>query len=55
MRDQSSAIVAELTGSNVLAMMSANHINPGLAAEIDVLDGPPNHHTDPGRDPSRDV
>ena len=41
MRDESSAKVAELTGRNVVAMMSANHINPDLGAEIYVLDGPP--------------
>jgi uncharacterized protein YbcI len=44
MRDESSAFVAELTGRNVTAMMSANHIDPDLAAEIFVLDGPPVHH-----------
>jgi hypothetical protein len=27
-------------------MMSANHIGPDLAAEIYVLDGPPNHNHD---------
>ncbi|MGO9956246.1 MAG: Na-translocating system protein MpsC family protein [Solirubrobacteraceae bacterium] len=43
MRDESSDIVAELTGRHVIAMMSANHIDPDLAAEIYVLDGPPNH------------
>jgi hypothetical protein len=31
--------VAELTGRKVIAMMSANHLNPDLAAEIYVLDG----------------
>ena len=43
MRDESSAIVAELTGRHVIAMMSANHLDPDLAAEIYVLDGPPAH------------
>jgi uncharacterized protein YbcI len=42
MRDEISDIVGELTGRNVIAMMSANHIDPDLAAEIFVLDGPPN-------------
>jgi uncharacterized protein YbcI len=41
MREESSAKVAELTGRNVIAMMSANHIAPDLGAEIYVLDGPP--------------
>jgi uncharacterized protein YbcI len=43
MRDESSDVVAALTGRNVLAMMSANHLEPDLAAEIYVLDGPPLH------------
>ncbi|HWE59769.1 MAG TPA: Na-translocating system protein MpsC family protein [Solirubrobacteraceae bacterium] len=46
MRDEISDQVAELTGRNVIAMMSANHINPDLAAEIYVLDGPPTHNHD---------
>jgi uncharacterized protein YbcI len=41
MRDESSDKVAELTGRSVTAMMSANHVDPDLAAEIYVLDGPP--------------
>ena len=41
MRDESSDRVAALTGRRVLAMMSANHLDPDLAAEIYVLDGPP--------------
>jgi uncharacterized protein YbcI len=44
MRDESSDKVAELTGRNVVAMMSANHLDPDLAAEIYVLDAPPGHH-----------
>jgi uncharacterized protein YbcI len=40
MREEGSARVAELTGRNVVAMMSANHLNPDLGAEIFVLDGP---------------
>jgi uncharacterized protein YbcI len=39
MREESSARVAELTGRNVIAMMSANHLDPDLGAEIYVLDG----------------
>ncbi|HWD69005.1 MAG TPA: Na-translocating system protein MpsC family protein [Solirubrobacteraceae bacterium] len=46
MRDEISHDVAKFTGRTVLAMMSANHINPDLAAEIFVLDGPPNHKLD---------
>jgi hypothetical protein len=30
----------------VIAMMSANHVNPDLAAELFVLDGPPDYHRD---------
>jgi uncharacterized protein YbcI len=45
MRDESSAKVSELTGRNVVAFMSANHIDPDLASEIYVLDGAPNHKT----------
>lgn len=41
MREEGSARVAELTGRNVVAMMSANHLNPDLGAEIFVLDGSP--------------
>ena len=43
MREESSAKVAELTGQSVTAMMSANHLDPDLAAEIYVLEGPPEH------------
>ncbi len=46
MREESSNQVAELTGRNVLAMMSANHLDPDLAAEIYVLDGPPTTYGD---------
>jgi uncharacterized protein YbcI len=42
MREESSKRVSEITGQNVIAMMSANHLNPDLAAEIYVLDGPLN-------------
>jgi uncharacterized protein YbcI len=41
MREESSAKIAELTGRQVVAMLSANHIDPDLAAEIYVLDQPP--------------
>lgn len=41
MRDESSAQVGQLTGRKVVAMMSASHLDPDLAAEIYVLDGPP--------------
>jgi uncharacterized protein YbcI len=47
MREESSAKVAELTGRNVIAFMSANHVEPDMAAEIYVLDGPPHYATDP--------
>ncbi len=50
MRDESSAKVAELTGRNVIAFMSANHVEPDFASEIYVLDGSPQYPTDtPGR------
>jgi uncharacterized protein YbcI len=57
MRDEVSAEIANLTGRNVLAMMSANHLNPDLAAEIFVLDGPPHpthNHPQPGPPPTAD-
>jgi uncharacterized protein YbcI len=40
-REEASAKVAEITGRKVIAMMSANHLDPDLAAELFVLDGPP--------------
>lgn len=43
MREESSAKISELTGRNVTAMLSANHVNPDLGAEIFVLDGPPDY------------
>jgi uncharacterized protein YbcI len=46
MREESSAKVAELTGRNVVAFLSANHVDPDLAAEIYVLDGPPSGDAD---------
>jgi uncharacterized protein YbcI len=47
MREESSAKVAELTGRNVIAFMSANHVDPDIASEIYVLDGSPQYTTDP--------
>jgi uncharacterized protein YbcI len=41
MREECIATVGELTGRNVIAMLSANHVNPDLGAEIFILDGPP--------------
>jgi uncharacterized protein YbcI len=41
MREESMAKVAELTGRKVTAMLSANHIDPDLGAEIFILDGSP--------------
>lgn len=41
MREKSSAAIAALTGREVVAMLSANHLDPDLGAEIYVLDGPP--------------
>ena len=43
MREESMARVGELTGRKVTAMLSANHVNPDLGAEIFVLDGPPDY------------
>lgn len=51
MREEASARIAEITGGNVIAMMSANHVNPDLAAEIFVLDGPPGRHAAPRETP----
>jgi uncharacterized protein YbcI len=45
MREESSAKVAELTGRNVTAFISANHVDPDLASEIYVLDGSPEYDT----------
>jgi uncharacterized protein YbcI len=42
-REESSDRVAELTGCRVNAMLSANHLDPDLAAEIYVLDSAPNY------------
>ena len=43
MREESSDKVAELTGCQVTAMLSANYIDPDLGAEIYVLDRPPDY------------
>jgi uncharacterized protein YbcI len=42
MREDCGLVIGQLTGRKVLAFMSANHLEPDLAAEIFVLDGPPN-------------
>jgi uncharacterized protein YbcI len=47
MRAESSQKVAELTGRNVIAFMSANNLDPDLASEIYVLDGLPEYTTRP--------
>ncbi|HWE33635.1 MAG TPA: Na-translocating system protein MpsC family protein [Solirubrobacteraceae bacterium] len=39
MREEASLRIGEITGRKVLAMMSANHLDPDLAAEIFILDG----------------
>jgi uncharacterized protein YbcI len=41
MRDEVSVRVAEITGREVVAFLSANHIDPDLGVEIFMLDGPP--------------
>src|SRR5881392_3031253 len=41
MREESMAQIGELTGRKVTAMLSANHVDPDVGAEIFVLDGPP--------------
>jgi Na+-translocating membrane potential-generating system (MpsC) len=43
MREESMARISQLTGRRVVAMLSANHVDPDLGAEIFVLDGPSNH------------
>ena len=65
MREESTAKVAELTGRKVVAMLSANHVNPDIGAEIYVLmdhpitsgspppsrpDGTPRLESDPHQD-----
>lgn len=41
MRDEAMRMISQLTGRAVIAMMSANHIEPDLGAEVFVLDGAP--------------
>jgi uncharacterized protein YbcI len=41
MREEAIAVIEGLTGRRVTAFMSANHIEPDLAAEMFVLDGAP--------------
>ena len=48
MKDEAIAQVQTLTGREVIAMMSTNHIDPDLAAEIFVLDGTPSTSHDLG-------
>ena len=43
MRVESSEKIAELTGRQVTAMLSANHLEPDIAAEIYVLDSAPDY------------
>jgi uncharacterized protein YbcI len=52
MREESSAEVSSLTGRRVIAFMSANHLEPDIAAEIFVLDGPPHHEMHPEESPT---
>jgi uncharacterized protein YbcI len=53
MREECSLKVAELTGRNVVAFLSANHVNPDLGAEIFLLDGPPHEPAENGSSASR--
>jgi uncharacterized protein YbcI len=39
MRGEAMEVIAQITGRKVTAFMSANHIDPDLAAEMFVLDG----------------
>src|SRR6201996_5368397 len=41
MREESCARIAELTGGQVTAMLSANHLDPDIGVEIFVLDRAP--------------
>jgi uncharacterized protein YbcI len=43
MQEESKSKVAKLSGRKVTAMLSANHIEPDIAAEIYVLDQPPDY------------
>lgn len=42
-RAESNQRIAERTGRRVTARLSANHVDPDVAAEIYVLDPPPDH------------
>ncbi len=44
MREECIDAIAALTGRTVVAMLSANHIEPDLGAEIFVLEGPVDHN-----------
>jgi uncharacterized protein YbcI len=44
MREEGMAKISELTGRKVTAMLSANHVDPDIGAEIFVLDGPPDYN-----------
>jgi uncharacterized protein YbcI len=44
MQEECIAAIGALTGRTVTAMLSANHIEPDLGAEIFVLDGPPDRN-----------
>jgi uncharacterized protein YbcI len=44
MQEESKSKIAKLSGRRVTAMLSANHIDPDIAAEIYVLDQPPDYH-----------
>jgi len=41
MREEVVAVIEDLVGRSVVAFMSANHIDPDLAAEVFVLEGEP--------------
>jgi uncharacterized protein YbcI len=45
MRDAATSAIAQLTDRRVVAFLSANHIEPDLAAEIFILDQPLPDHT----------
>jgi len=53
MRGESNEKIAQLTGRNVIAVMSAHHLVSDLAAEIYVLDGPPVYREGSSPDGSR--
>lgn len=58
MREESMAKIGQLTGRQVTAMLSANHVNPDIGAEIFVLDGTPDHQrlsSAEARDGTRDL